>query len=148
MELRNKRGWVKIVEVFIAILLMTGVLMLVLTREETSDEDISLDIYQKQTELLRSIELNQSLRNDILSVSVPVGWDDFDSSGLDEVKSEIILRIPDNLDCQAKLCIPDDACFLEGLPSDKSIYVESVFIAGNFNNYAPRQLKLFCWLKS
>ncbi|MBU2052872.1 MAG: hypothetical protein KJ721_01360 [Nanoarchaeota archaeon] len=144
---KNQRGWIKIVEAFTAILLIMGVVLIVIDKGYVKKEDFSLEIYKKGTSILKEIQLNDTFRENILSVdSLPVEWDEFDSKGLGNVKSKIIERTPNYLDCKAKVCSIDDDCIL-AINFDKDVYVQSVAIIANLEIYSPRQLKLFCWEK-
>ena len=140
----NKKGWIKIVEVFIAILLITTIILMVIEEREDG-KNYSARIYEIETKILREIELNETLRSEILNSSVPVEWGDFDSQ-LSNVKEKIISRTPEYLTCEAKLCEIDDVCSLNETV-EKDIYTNPVTIFANLTTYNPRQLKLFCWEK-
>lgn len=142
--MKNKRGWIRIIEVFIAILLITGILLIVLDKEEGLEKDISSKIYKAEVSILREIQLNNSLREDILDLDVtnPVEWEGeyFPSN----VKSKITSRTPNYLTCKAKICSLDSVCDLSE-SSEDDIYAQSAVISANLQKYDPRQLKLFCW---
>ena len=144
--IKSKKGWIRLVEVFIAILLLTGVLLIVVNRINPSDKNsLSIEISKKELAILRDIELNNSLRTDILGATIPVEWNNFGSE-LQNVKNRIIFLTPSNLECEAKICQINEACFTNGF-SEKNIYTNAIFISSNLNTYSPRQLKLFCWVK-
>jgi hypothetical protein len=146
MVIKNKRGWVKVLEVFVSILLVTGIVILLLNKTYFRD-DLSEEVNNMEISILRDIQLNESLRGDILSVSnLPVNWSDFDSIGLTGVKNKIIENKLGSIDCEAKLCSLYDACRIEE-DLVKDIYVESLVISSDLESYSPRQLKLFCWEK-
>jgi len=142
---KNSKGWVRLVEVFIAILLLTGVLLVVVSRSNSPDENkLHIEIAQKEIAILRDIELNNTLRTEILNVaSLPVEWEDFNSQGLQEVKDRINYLMPSNFECEAKICEIYETCVIDEF-SEENIYAESVLISANLNTYSPRQLKLFC----
>ncbi len=142
----NRKAWIRIVEAFVAILLITGILLLVVTERFVEKKDISLQIYAEEISILRKIELNKTLRTEIVEIiSPPVSWDSFPP----EVESIITDNTPTYLDCTAKICEISDACIIDELSSEveKDIYVKSVAIFADLANYNPRQLKLFCWFK-
>ena len=144
---KNHRAWIRIVEAFVAILLITGVLLIVVNKEHIKKKDISSEIYKIEASILKEIQLNSSLRSDILNVEpLPVKWTDFDSRGLNNLKSKIISRLPNYLDCEAKICELEDICVLDKI-FDKDIYAQSTCIIAELTTYNPRQLKLFCWIK-
>jgi len=140
--MNNCRGWIKIVEAFIAILLIAGTLLIVINQGYIGRTNISSKIYEMEVSVLREIELNDMLRNEILAVSLPTKWDEFPAN----VKNKIKNRIPDYLECTAKICEMDKICALDEYV-DKDVYVQSVAITANLETYNPRQLKLFCWVK-
>ena len=133
----NKRGWIRIVEAFIAVLLIAGVLLLVINRGYIGKTDISERVYQVQLAVLREIELDSGLREEILSSplgeEVPIN-----------IQEKIDKRMPDYLTCKAKICDLDAVCALDGY-IDSDIYAQAVAIAAQGDTYDPRQLKLFCW---
>ncbi len=143
IKIKSKRGWIRLIEVFIAILLLAGVLLVVVNRSNSPDKDsLYIEISQKEFAILRDIELNNTLRTEILSITPPVEWDSF-SPELQNVKNRIINLTPSNLECKAKICQINEDCTMSEF-SGKNVYAESVLISANLNTYSPRQLKLFC----
>ena len=142
----NKRGWIRLVEVFIAILLLTGVLFVVTSGGNSSKKNtLYIEVSEKELAILRDIELNDTLRAEVLSVNsgdLPIEWDNFDSE-LENVKERIIYLTPSNLECVAKICLINEECIMNDL-SDGDVYAKSVIISANSTVYSPRELKLFC----
>lgn len=135
--IKNKRAWIRIVEAFIAIMLITGVLLVVINKGYVGKADISGKVYEAQIAVLREIELDEELREDILNSNL--------GETPESVKAKITQRIPDYLTCTSNVCKLDDVCYGDGIPIDKDIYSQSIAIAANLKKYSPRQLKLFCW---
>ena len=140
--IKNRKGWIEIVEVFIAILLLTGILLLTIKEKYPRENETALEIAEIEYTILRDIELNNTLRAEILSVTPPVEWVNFNTN-LAKVKNKIETMSPSNLECAAKICNLTDICILEEF-SGRSIYAESVVISADINTYSPRQLKMFC----
>jgi hypothetical protein len=143
---KNHKGWIRIIEAFVAILLVAGVLLIVINKGDIGKKDISSTIYDVEISILREIQLNDALRNDILSVTPPVEWNDtnFPLS----IKNKIIDRIPAYLDCEAKICFMDEICELNEYPK-KDVYAQSVAITATLQTPEEehlKQLKLFCWI--
>jgi len=139
--IKTNSGWIRIVEAFTMILLITGIFLMVFNRD--SPEDFSQKIYEKEQEILRRIQLNDSLRESILSFDIetlPIKWENFPH----DLKEEIISKTPSNLECKAKICNVKDICVLSET-SKESIYAQSVTITATLEKYSPRKLKLFCW---
>jgi len=148
MLIKSKRGWIRLVEVFIAILLLTGVLFVVTSGGNSSKKNtLYIEVSEKELAILRDIELNDTLRAEVLSVdsgNLPIEWEDFDLSGLQNVKERITYLTPSNLECVAKICLINTVCIMNGL-SDGDVYAKSVIISANSTVYSPRELKLFCF---
>lgn len=147
--MKNKKGWIRIIEAFIALLLIIGVVLIAVDQGYFTGEEISARVYRAQNALLREIQLDESLRNEVLSPSVqaPVSWDDFDSSGLPNVREKIEAGIPEYLQCEAKLCELDKICELDDQIINENVYAQAVSIAANLTDYNPKQVKLFCWVR-
>lgn len=147
-QTKNKKGWIRIVEVFVAILLIAGVVLIVIKQDQTERNDSSSTIYNSMVSVLRDIELNNSLRNEIVNIqdsSLPVEWSEFNVSA-PQTLARITGKTPSYLECVGKSCATDDVCLLSQT-QNKTIYAESVIISSNLQTYNPRQLKLFCWEK-
>jgi hypothetical protein len=146
--IKSKKGWIKLVEVFIAILLLGGVLLVLSSQNSSDKNDFQVQMSEKEIAILRDIELNNAMRTEILNInptSLPVEWEDF-GPGLQNVKDRITSLTPSNINCEAKICALNDDCIREG-NTDKDVYAEAVVISADLNTYSPRQLKLFCMQK-
>jgi hypothetical protein len=141
----SKKGWIEIVEVFITIFLLTGVIFVVLKNSSSSENLLTPIIYKEEISILKEIEVNDTLRTEILNVlytNLPLEWENFNSS-IPRVYDKIISMTPSNLECVSKLCTLEDICTSEDLPH-VSVYVKSLVLSADLNTYSPRQLKLFC----
>ena len=145
--MQNKKAWIRLVEAFIAIILIASVLALVINQRNTGEQEIPTEIYNKEILILRKIQLNNSLRQEVLDSSPPVS--SLEQGFPSNVKDKITEEIPGNLDCVAKICEINEACNFEEISEEigGDIYVQSVAIFANLETYAPKQLKLFCWSK-
>ncbi len=147
MQNKNKRGWIRIVEAFLSVLLVAAVLVLVINQQNIQTSDISPAIYNYEIYMIRSIELNDALRSQVLNVSealLPVTWNSTDFP--DSVEDKLEDLVPNYLLCGAQICTTNSSCdFWQDIKSN--IYTQRVFIASTYQNYNPRQLKLFCWAK-
>jgi len=133
--MKNKHGWLKIVEAFAAVLLILIVVLIVLNRTYIEKKDISKNIYETQIEILRGI------------VSGHRDW--ISSNDIASINNEVESRTPNYLFCEANLCDLEleegEECNpLSGEPADEeNLYVQTAIILdGN-----DKQLKLFCWVK-
>jgi hypothetical protein len=145
---KNKKGWLRIVEAFTTILLIATVLIILLNKTALNEAEKAEFIIDKEYAILREIQLNDTLRGDILTPVFigKIGWDDFESNDLDLVKQKITDRTPAQLNCEAQLCELSDDCTFDGQEKvRRGIYSRSALISATIDKYDPRRLKLFCW---
>ena len=140
----NKRGWIKIVEAFIAILLITGVVLVILSGEDLANLDLHSEIYESQLITLRDIQMDNTLRQSVLDATTPAESDDVGFP--QDVKNRIEYFSLDSLECKAKICGLELSCNLKN-PPEKEIHAQTVAITSTSTTYNPKQLKLFCWDK-
>ncbi|MCK5606599.1 hypothetical protein KAR91_32155 [Candidatus Pacearchaeota archaeon] len=146
--MRGKRGWIRIVEAVVALLIITGALLIAITGGYLR-KDISADVYDSELAILREVAKDQDMRNAIIGIvdESAIEWERFDDiDGLSEVKSKIESRVPPYLECKARICALDRICEID--EESKSIYARSVAITATAQEYNPKQLKLFCWEKT
>ncbi len=140
--MENKRGWIRIFEAIIAILLVAGVSLVVLNNID-NQRSFSNTIHEIEIGILRYVQLNDTFRGEILLTGGKILWDDF-SSAIPKTRTGIESLTPGNLECVAQLCEPSDPCFLADI-EQKEVFAESVLISSNLDTFNPRILKLFCW---
>jgi len=132
----NKKAWIRIVEAFIAILLVAGVLAFVFVKQiqKPAKEEA---IIQIQRIILDEIADDKDLRTAVLAEDKST------------IKNHITNRIPADLDFD--ICISDvgDNCNpLEvEIYTKKDIYVDEIIISSTLTEYNPRKLRLFIWEK-
>ncbi len=147
-KIKNKKGWIKVSEAFLAILLIAAVIILVAGNTGVREEDPKERISNSQILILRDIQLNDELRQEIIDTSGEIDWDEGFPT---PVKNRIEERKPSWLECVAKICDPEDECILSdekisgfGL-EEENIYTQSALITSTIDTFNSRQLKLFCW---
>jgi len=128
----NNKGWLRIAEAFIAIMIVASVLVVMATR--TSREDTGGNIHELQRHLLKQISANNILRAQILQ-DITSGTENF----LDE-------NMPTNLDYEINICEINEACGMEEY-IDKEIYADEILISATLSEYNPKKLKLFVWVR-
>ncbi|MBU4070094.1 MAG: hypothetical protein KJ646_03880 [Nanoarchaeota archaeon] len=141
----DKRAWVKIVEAFVAIMFIAMILLVLVNKGGFKRNDNAERIYEIELSILREIQTNTELRADVLAVeSTPVMWDDPDFPL--SIKNKILSRLPNYLDCEAKICALNETCSLEKAIK-QDIYAQAIAITVNVGTdpFNPRQLRLFCW---
>ena len=146
---KNKKGWIKVTEAVVAIILIVAILLVVIERESPIKSSTNQEIYNIQKAILREIQLTDTLRNEIIGTSGEIEWEAL-MTETPQTKNKIQEKTPSNFDCVAKICSPSNTCILpeEVIPestAEENIYVEKVMITTNLITYNPRVLKLFCW---
>ena len=140
---KGKRGWMRVLEVFIALLLITSVSLIAVNEGYKSNTDVSSNILDVENSILRDIQYNDLIRDEILGQeTLPVEWENLPAN----LKGAVESGTPDYLECQAKICDVNVVCEMENLP-EKDIYIQHVPIIANFDKYNPTILKLACWKK-
>ena len=142
---KNKKGWIKIMEAFIAILFLIGILTAIVVREDFKSEDIYGKVLEFEGEILEQIQLNESLRSEVLDSSVPI--DSTEAGFSTSLNTTLRNRIPTNLKCELIICEGVSECSFEDIPASKEIYVDSIIISANLEKYSPKKLNMFCWIK-
>ncbi len=130
MVIRNKHGWTTIIEVFVSILLIAGIMAVVINSNEIQKPKISEQIYKEQAQILKVIQMDDNLRKNVL---------DGNSTNDNEIEDTLKEIIPDYLGCN-----------LDNIPANlenKEIYAKSILITTDMEKYEPKELKLFCWEK-
>jgi hypothetical protein len=132
--MKNKKGWLRIVEAVIAILIVFGAVLYVVSKQNYAP-DRTQEIYEKADYVLQIVSKNDTLRQMVInkettlldqeiSRMVPVSW------GFSTCIVENILLI----------CSPIT-------PHDREVYVKEVLIVSTMQKYSPRKLRLFIWMK-
>jgi hypothetical protein len=134
----NKRGWIRITEAVVAILIMASVLIVIYTNEapQVSYTDY---VYDLQVRLLMDVADNPILRNATLFSNTTHNdtalVDYFDAS------------IPTNFNYRIYVCnLSAESCNLN-LNITEEVYVEDRIISSNLQKYEPKLLRLYIWEK-
>ena len=138
--IKSKRGWIRILEATIAVLMVSGILIVVYSRhndKRTGPEDY---IYSLQRQILRDIYSRNDLRNYALTENISI-LDDY-------VKG----KIPKAFNYSLKVCnftSPPGPCKLDAAEfiatRNNNIYVEEIIISADFEIYSPKKVKIFIW---
>ena len=145
--MRNRRGWVEIIEAFIAVLLIAGAVLFLLNRANNQKSDISTSVYKAEISILREIESNDSMRASIILAPEPLPIEWSDPRFPAEVKNKIIIRAPSYLTCIGKICYMNETCVSNEAGNGKDIYSQAVSVTSTLQNVSYRKLNLFCWLE-
>jgi hypothetical protein len=146
INMKNKRGWIEILEAFFAIMLVAVFLIIVLNNSNKEGDDFAYEVYQIQISILREIQINDTMREDIASAEepLPIEWDD--SRFPESVKNKILERTPNYLECVGKICNTIGECNPPEIKG-KDVYANFVTITTTLGEEVFRKINLFCWNK-
>ena len=130
--MKNKKGWIKIVEAFMAVIILASVMLTIYAKQPT--RTMNQEIIKIEDSILNEISQNEVLRQNVL--------DENDIS----ITLFIQSKIPVNLNFTARICQIDDICGLDVYR--KEVYARERIISSTLKEFAPKKLRLFVWEKS
>ncbi|MEK6884335.1 MAG: hypothetical protein AABY22_32185 [Nanoarchaeota archaeon] len=142
----NKRGIIKIIEAFIAVLLVAGVLLFVVSKNSSVLETRQERIEEIQKSILQDISQNNDYRNAILGITAEQELSQTSAGKLGEIWLSVDNQIPDELEFKIKICVLENICSITVYP-EKDVYTKSVAITSNIAIYRPKQFKIWTWEK-
>jgi len=143
----NKRGWIRMLEATIAIMLVSGVLITVYSKQ-ISQPDSNDFVYGMQKKILMDI----SSRSDLRLLVLRGGEGD-----LQDLALFINQSVPSSYGYSLKVCNLGDSCELQGATAienfreDTDVFVEETIVSavvseGNGGQvYNPKKVRLFVW---
>jgi len=128
VKMKNKKGWLKIVEAFIAVLLIASVVVMIYTGYKKAGD--KSQILKIEDGLLDEITQNNAFRLDILAK--------------DNVDIENFIRgkIPGGLNFTVKICDIQEVCNVDYIPE---VYVRERIVSSTLQDYSPKRIRLFMW---
>jgi hypothetical protein len=139
---KNKKGWIKIAEAFLAILLLTTILLIIITGQDVKEEKGKI-MNQMQGDFLRRIQLNETFREDILMIEEDgLPTNSSDELGLNDLNQLITEEFGNN--CFLNLCLPEDPCEVE-IEGNYEVYTKDILITCNKHLYSPKKVKFVCY---
>ena len=130
---KNRKAWTSVIEVFVSILLIAGIMAVVVNSNAIQKPKLSEQIYKDQALTLKIIQMDNSMRASVLNNDLSR-----------EINDSIKDTMPDYLKCEAKICVLNEGCNLDEI-LEKDVFVKSVMITTNGEDYIPKELKLWCW---
>ncbi len=134
MKRMNKRGWLRIVEAFLAVTIILGA-VLFFTAKQTIHKDPSEEIYQREKEILEIISKNDSLRDKVINEDI------------NGVNVEVSKLVPSNWKYQVRICNISNICSYQGDYINKELYSSEIIITSTLTKYDPKKLRLFVWFE-
>jgi len=131
----NKKGWLRILEAFIGIILITGFLLFVIAKQ-TTKVDVGEEIGKLQEVILNQIANNESLREAVLDGDPEPHL----------IRNFVESRTPNGFESEINICRVDNVCGPENY--HKEMYVREVIISTKIEvgtGVNPKKLKIFIW---
>jgi hypothetical protein len=137
----NKKGWIKVAESFISVMLLTSILFLIAAETKTKDSS-SKFFDEKEFQILKGIQNNDTLRNEIIN------FENYElTSNSDEFPNKLKEYIDNNqirgLNCTLGICEKNANCYWY-IDSKKEAYAKKIVISSTLNIYNPKIIKLSC----
>ena len=134
----NKKGFVKLLEAVIAIILIFIFITLIIPRKAQEQTTIPREITATQDIIIEGIQSDEILRQKIL--------DNNDNTLQDFINS----KIPENIGVYFIICQINSPCIPASniLPTREAVYTKSLVISDNYAGNPPKLFKLYLWRKT
>lgn len=133
----NKRAWLKIIEAVIAILIVIGAVIYIISAN-APNRDIGTNVYEKEKFILNTLNKDNNQRTKIITTN---------TGSNNDVNDFIKNLIPLTWNFETNICEIGEICESTMAPKDKEIYVSEVVITSDLTEYKPKKLRLFIWEK-
>ena len=131
----NKHGFIRIVEVMVAITLILGVLIVVY--KNRSSEQRTSDLTEIARDALREVSSKENLRNEIVVAQT-------NTAQMTNTITFINNSIPDYILFELRSCDISSACGQSNYRGN--VYSAERVISADTNNFDPIKLRLVLWL--
>jgi len=134
---KDKKGWLRIMEAFIAIVLVASVLVLFYVRSFENPRRAER-VYEVEKAILEEISLDNELRAKVLE----------NNEGFlrDYSEKRVAVSLP-GFDFGIRICEPEEICQLENYNKEKEVYASERLISSILTKYEPKKIKIFVWRK-
>ena len=130
----NRKGFLRIIEASIAIIIIAGVLFSIFTQAR---EKIELNLSEKARDILEEIARDASLREDIITYEAGNPLPDSVNSSVDQRIIESYLNY------DIRICDVDSACGLSSYVGE--VYSAERSISSTIDTLGPKKIRLFIW---
>lgn len=147
---KDRKAWLRIVEAFIAVLIVLGAVLVIVSKQQTSilqkeAKTNEQGIYEKQSEILDIVSKNESLRTEIVGKDYPVDKQ-INPKGVNNL---IYMILPSNWNFMTRICEITGICpnpmQAESMLGKEVYTEEKIITTGGVEDYNPKKLKMFIW---
>lgn len=147
--INQKRGWIRILEAVIAILLVSSVLVYVIVKNEANVQNkVLADIVSNlQNNILEGIASDDYLRNVTLSKNGTL-LQPFVSASLSDPNYNGGYSFNYSLgicEVDAVVCPPKDPYSESDITTEADVYVSERIISSTLTTYSPKLIRLYVW---
>jgi|SRR3989344_2476509 len=148
--LKDKGGFLRVLEAVIAVLLVAGAVTIILVKNVQVDDN-SETVKQIQQIILEEISTNPELRTAVLNCDSNSCNKAGISSNSRSLNNSISSLMPPEYNYEFTVCLLDEICTLSNSPgyyTKGDIYADEVSVAATLEIAPdPKKLRLFMWLK-
>ncbi|MEM4605788.1 MAG: hypothetical protein QW103_02000 [Candidatus Pacearchaeota archaeon] len=135
---KNKKGWLRIFEAFLAVILVLGAVLVLNTIKKEDDKEKISDFYinEIKKEITKEILTNEEIRRMVISR---------EENG---IKNKLKNLVGEKYEINVRVCnLTEKYCFYNQNYPQKDVFVEDVIISGNITLYQPLRVRVFLWKK-
>jgi hypothetical protein len=134
----NNKGWLRIVEASVAIMIIFGVLIVVNGSQRFTEQQ---DLTRLIVPMLDEIARNVSLREQVVSGS---------EESILQINNFVNSRLKQStIAYEVAICDSSEICSLEVYPAEATeIYAAERIISSTLQDFAPKKIKIFLWYSS
>lgn len=127
--MKGKKAWIRIVEAFIAAMLILIILLSLYSRpaSQKSLEEIEKIIDASLNEVVNDNQLRQDILN----------------NQTDDIKLFLRDRIPDIMNFSVKICDVEDVCSLDVFHEE--VIARERIVSSTLQEYSPKKIRIFVW---
>jgi len=134
MKIKNKRGWIRIFEAVIAIMILMGFAAFLITKQ-MEKPDFSASVHALLSTVLEESSGNLAVRQAVFEKNETY------------ISNFISSRLPAGLNFTISICDTTGPCLLPISKPGVEIYADDILISTDLKTYAPAKLALFAWIE-
>lgn len=133
MVLNNKKAWLRLLEAFLGVMIIAGVILFVFANKPKENTNATY-INHLQSSILEEIATNENLRIAVLSNKILL------------INETVSKKIPSNMGFDVKICELSQEIGCKLTYTEKETYTKDRIIATNITLYSPKKVRLTIWM--